>query len=289
MSGATSPIKWVGGKGRLLAELRGLRPIKFGRYFEPFLGGGAHFLDLGHGEVKSFLSDANADLILTWRAIRDDPDGLTRHLDELSSSVPYTRPSYEAIRREYNEQAQEDGTERAAWFIYLNKTGFNGLYRVNRKGLFNVPFGKTANGERPALHGEATIALVSRALQGAELHCSDFRGAWTIGRGPLPDDFVYLDPPYVPASITSDFTGYTAGKFGESAQRDLAREFVSLAERGVLVLASNSDTPLVRQLYDGFPMTKVTRSGSVSCNVAKRQRVGELIIRSHEWPTAVAS
>ncbi len=277
-------LRWVGSKRELLPKLRELRPAEFGNYFEPFLGGGSHFLDLGLDGSKAFLSDGNADLILAWRTVRDDLHALIEHLDRLAA-LPYEADSYLEIRQQYNERAHVSAVERAAWFIYLNKVNFNGVYRVNLSGLYNVPFGKSATGERPALYGRETIAAVSRALQWTELHCADFRLNEVRGRVPRAGDFVYFDSPYDVPEGAAGFTSYTNTGFGRPAQRDLARTFMNLAERGVQVLASNSDTPLIRELYDGFPIVEVSRSGSVSCKTEKRQRVGELIIRSHKWAT----
>lgn len=261
-------VKWAGGKGQLLSALIPLMPDSFGTYFEPFLGGGAVFYALT--PPTAVLGDFNEELINCYRVIRDLPDALMTTLD----THVYDRDYYYHVRS--IDPATLSNVERAARFIYLNKTCFNGLYRVNRKGQFNVPFGKYAS--PPRLYDPDNIRSVSNLLQNVTLLSGDYRTTLATAR---EGDFIYLDPPYHPLSQTAQFTNYTQDDFHEADQRLLAGVFKELDERGCLVMLSNSATPLIRELYEGYDTRVVLASRAINSNGARRGACAELVIRNY--------
>jgi DNA adenine methylase len=265
-------VKWVGGKRKLVPMLLQMIP-EFGKYHEPFVGGGALFFGLAESDVTECwanISDQNERLIRSYRAIRDDLDTVLSRLETLAKG--HCKDLYYEIRDQEIDQAQTDA-EVAAWFIYLNRTGFNGLYRVNRSGRFNVPLGSYEN---PNICDEKNLGLVSRVLQGAEIRHESFESVFDRAD---EGDLVYFDPPYVPRSPTSSFTSYTAKGFNLPEQerlRDIAR---ALKLRGINVLLSNSDTPIVRKLYaQGFEMQQVFMGRAINSKASGRGAVPELVI-----------
>lgn len=266
-------LKFVGGKRQLLPEIRKHVPPKFGCYFEPFVGGGAVFFDLhaaGRIDAKhrAWLGDSNLELITTYSAIEtrlEETIGVLRNYEKRHSEKLF----YEMRAR---PMLPPDKAAVGARMIYLNRTCFNGLYRVNKKGLFNVPFGKYAN---PTICDEANLRACSRAFKVAALSAVDFEEVATDAKR---GDFVYLDPPYVPVNPTSNFTSYTKGGFGLADQERLVAVAAKLKKRGVHVLLSNADLPLVRKLYKGFEMRRVEARRNVNSNGSKRGAVGELLI-----------
>jgi len=260
-------IKYVGGKTKLLPELVKRAPKKFGRYYEPFCGGAALFFHLAPG--RAVLSDTNVDLIQLYATISNDVEGVIRQLRRLARD--HDEGHYYATRDRWNK-AKMSGTARAATFIYLNKTCFNGLWRVNAAGEFNVPMGRYEN---PTICNPDALRAAATALASTEVCLVDYREAVADAeRG----DFVYCDPPYAPASATSNFTSYTAGGFSADNQRELAELARTLVDRGVHVMLSNSDTPFTRKLYRGFTISRVTCGRSINSNAEKRGAVNELII-----------
>lgn len=263
-------LKWVGGKRGLLPTLKAHIPARFGRYHEPFVGGGALFFHfacrraLARGAV---LSDNNERLIRAYHGVRDTVEDV---IDRLSS-YPHEKDFYLRMREEQIDQRSD--AEVAAWLIYVNRTGFNGLYRVNQKNKFNVPFGDYEN---PKICDADNLRACSRALKGVELRCEPFdRVADRAEAG----DFVYFDPPYVPISATSSFTSYTANGFGVPHQEKLASVARSLKARGVHVLLSNSSAPLVRELYkEGFSLVEVQAARSINSCATGRGKVAELLM-----------
>lgn len=240
--GSAAPfLKWAGGKTQLVDQLRPLFPSAAGRYYEPFLGSGAVFFAIGHsvGDKPARLSDSNAHLVNCFIVVRDSPTAL---LDVLRHHSEHHEESYY-----YRERALglEAGTavERAARFIYLNRTCFNGLFRLNRKGQFNVPIGRYS---KPRIWSPESILAASAVLQRVEIAWEDYSDA-VSGAG--PGDFVYFDPPYDPLSSTSSFTAYTKDSFGRAEQALLADCVADLTLRGVKVALSNSATPFIRDLY----------------------------------------
>src|SRR5262249_58560911 len=253
---APAPIvKWAGGKSKLLDELCARAPTSFGRYFEPFMGGGALFFRLR--PVEATLSDRNEALIECYRAVRDEVDDVIDAL--VRPRARHRREYYYDVRDAWNAGMREaTSAERGATFIYLNKTCYNGLWRVNSQGEFNVPMGRY---ERPAILDAAALHTAAGALRGRALLARPFEAVLDEADA---GDFVYFDPPYVPVGATADFTGYTAGRFGLADQERLARAFRELAGRGCAVMLSNSDTPLVRRLYAGFRIDRVWCSRAVN-------------------------
>jgi DNA adenine methylase len=260
-------IKWAGGKKQILPHLLARAPRAFGTYFEPFLGGGALFFSLSPG--KAVLSDLNPYLVNAYSVVRD-------RVDELAESLKVHRADkeYYYMMRGLSPETMSD-VQRASWFIYLNKTCYNGLWRVNRSGRFNVPFGRYRN---PKILDRENLYAVSRALYGALVMCSDFEEAVQMA---VPGDFVYFDPPYSPKSGTAGFVSYTGEGFGEEEQERLAGVFRRLSRRGVLVMLSNSDVPLVRRLYEGFRIDTVQASRAISCRGDRRGPVGEVVITGY--------
>jgi DNA adenine methylase len=261
MTGVRPVLKWAGGKRQLLPALRPYYPGTFARYLEPFVGSAAVFLDLYNRDMLDGravdLSDINADVIGCYRMIRDRVDDVIEELRRLEEG--YQRLGrdhfYDVRDNRFNPRrraihAQERPDERytadiAAMLIYLNRTGYNGLFRVNRRGLFNVPAGRYAS---PRICDAANLRQLSAAL-GAPRTSLAVRGFEEAVRDARAGDFVYLDPPYAPVSRTAHFTSYTSGRFGPGDQAQLQRTVIRLAERGVHVLLSNSVAPDISALY----------------------------------------
>jgi DNA adenine methylase len=260
-------LKWVGGKTQLLEQFRPLLPAMFGQYFEPFVGGAALFFALR--PTRSSLRDVNEELIGCYRAVRDEVSSVIAALRRHR----YDSEHYYAIRD--LDPKKLSSAERAGRTIFLNKTGFNGLYRVNRAGKFNVPFGRYT---KPSFCDPDNLQSCSLALQGTEIEVRDFA---SIVRDAKPQDFVYFDPPYVPVSQTSDFTSYVAEGFTWADHEKLADVFSRLTRKGVYAMLSNSDTPAVRDLYAGFQIDEVYAARSVNSNAARRGKVAEVVVRNY--------
>ncbi len=261
-------LKWVGGKRQLIPQITPHLPRRIKRYHEPFVGAGALFFHLrALGLAKeAVLSDANERLIRTWRGVRDRVEGVIERL----AAYPNTPEFFEEMRGRSIDS--EGDADVAAWFIYLNRTAYNGLYRVNRHNRFNAPFGRY---EKPTICDAENLRLCSAALQGVEVYVEDF--ARVLERA-TRRDFVYADPPYVPLTETASFTGYTAGGFGMAEQVRLRDMIRALKLRGVRVLASNSSAATVRELYADFQMVPVSARRAVSCQIEGRGPVTELLI-----------
>jgi DNA adenine methylase len=261
-------LKMPGGKRQLLPEIRARAPASFGRYLEPFVGGGAVFFDLFASGLKSpaYIADANAELVATYRAVQGDVDGV------IAALRPHERQH--CAERYYAVRAQRPRSEAAvaARMIYLNRTCFNGVYRVNKSGGFNVPIGRYAN---PTICDADNLRACSLALAGAEIACADFASVMAVAKR---GDWVYCDPPYLPVSATGDFTSYTAAGFSLADHERLAGCARRLVESGVHVLLSNADLPVVRQLYEGFEMRVVKARRNINSRGGKRGDVGELLI-----------
>jgi DNA adenine methylase len=259
-------IKWAGGKRQLLPELLRYVPGQYSRYFEPFVGGGALFFELR--AKRALLADVNERLIRTYRGVKNDVEDVIGLLE----GYPHEQDFFYELRDVPIDEKSD--AEVAAWFIYLNKLGFNGLYRVNRKNRFNVPFGRHRN---PTICDAATLRACSASLADAELCVADFEA---VVAQAAAGDLVYFDPPYVPLSVTSSFTSYTSDGFGPADQirlRDLA---LKLKERGVHVLLSNSSAAFVRDLYQpAFETNEVSATRLVNSKVGRRGAITELVIR----------
>lgn len=281
--GSTGPFfKAVGGKRQLLPELLKHVPAKVGRYFEPFVGGGALFFDLagrlGAGSFKSaHLNDRNPDLIAAYLAVRDQLPRLISTLQMHADLYARDGEQYYYAVRAQSFSPDRQQTAAAARFLFLNRTCFNGLYRVNKAGKFNVPHGKYKN---PTICNEDVLRKAHDALQGVEIEKADF--TYIAARAairPRKGDFFYFDPPYFPRSDTADFTSYTKDGFTGADQESLMETALSLKRLGATVLLSNSDTPMTRKLYkNGFEMRKVQARRNVNSVVSKRGAVSELLI-----------
>jgi len=269
--GAARPfLKWAGGKQQLLEQFEPLLPARrsYRRYVEPFLGGGAVFFEV-RPEV-ALLADVNDEIIDCYRAVRSCPEDVIEAL----AKHEFSPEDYYRVRAARPQSL----AARAARTIYLNKTGFNGLYRVNSAGGFNVPIGRYANPGFRSPRLLATLRACSAALAGALLVADDFdRVLAQGGKG----DFVYLDPPYAPVSETADFTSYAAGGFGWGDQERLAAAFAALSARGAKVMLSNSDTPAVRALYARFRIDTVRAARSINSKGTRRGHVGEVVVRNY--------
>ena len=264
-------LKWAGGKSRLLSALARRVPEGFKSFHEPFLGGGALFFHLaGSGRLKrACLSDINQPLVDTYRGVQRAVDEVIEQLGEHAER--HDRDHYYQVRDA--DSAPGNLAARAARMIYLNRTCYNGLYRENRAGRFNVPMGRYSN---PRICDEENLRAASRALAGCRIECGPYSEVVARAR---EGDLVYFDPPYHPVSRTASFTCYDRNGFSGDDQVELSRIFRVLAVRGVLVLLSNSDTQLIHRLYAGFPRDRVAVARAISCRADRRGRVGELIIR----------
>lgn len=262
-------LKWAGGKGKLLDALTSRMPARFGSYFEPFLGGGAMFFRLA--PQRALLADCNDDLMNVYRCVAWKVEAVIQRLEVHRRQ--HDKDHYYAVRERWNTGARaQPAADRAAAFLYLNKTCYNGLFRVNQKGHFNVPMGRY---EQPRICDPEQLRAASQLLRRAELHTGHFAGQVAEARA---GDFVYFDPPYDPISRTASFTSYTAGCFGPDAQRELATLVLSLTRRGVHVMVSNSDTPFIRQLYRDLDIEQVAALRAINSRADARGTVNELII-----------
>ena len=276
--GTTPFLKWVGGKRKLVPQIRALMPTRYERYMEPFVGGGALFFDVApdasqHG--PAYLGDVNEELLTTYYGVEHNVEDVIKLLAEHKAA--HNKDYYYETRASEWSPLGWDTT--AARMIYLNKTCFNGLYRVNKKGKNNVPMGRYDDPPILDADGLRSCSKVLKLSQ-AEYHHGDFK---TIYNKAEKGDFVYFDPPYDVVSDTSNFTAYAKEGFGAEQQTKLAELFQELTDDGVYCILSNADTPLIRKLYEDHPIREVSRAGSVSSKPAKRQRVKELLIRGWAW------
>ncbi|MDE3022704.1 MAG: DNA adenine methylase [Pseudomonadota bacterium] len=260
-------IKWAGGKRQLLPVLQNAMPVTYtGRYFEPFIGGGALFFALQ--PHRATISDTNTELINAYQVIRDELHALLDRLKQHLNNADY----FYAIRA--CNVSQLTPLERASRFIFLNKTCFNGLHRVNSKGLFNVPFGRYTN---PSIVDENNLRAVSHYLNNADIQikCQDYQSVLDLANA---GDFVYFDPPYAPLSKTASFAGYAQRGFGLKDQTELADVFTRLTAKGVAAMLSNSNTPVIHELYQGFSIQTVHATRTINSNGAKRGKAANEVL-----------
>lgn len=290
-------LKWAGGKGQLLSQLAAHLPQQINgepfTYIEPFVGGGAMlFYMLQHfGNIrKAVINDVNEDLILTYRTIRDDVSRLIdmlSHIEreylEIDSQEERSARFYE-IREQYNQHIG-DSIARAAQLIFLNKTCFNGLYRVNGKGLFNVPFGRNIT---PTICNASLLRADSQLLQRANIEICQGDYQQTIEYVESPT-LVYLDPPYRPLDATSSFTAYAKGDFNDGNQRQLAEFCHRLSDAGCYWMESNADCSaknpedhFFEELYKDCHIERVYAARFINANVSKRGKLTELLIKNYE-------
>ncbi len=267
-------LKWVGGKQQLLLQFEQYFPQEdFGRYFEPFLGGGAIFFHLwtsGKLPKKVFLFDNNDELINVYTVVRDNLDALVELL--IVHQQNHGKDYYYKIRSLDRQDVELSRIERAARTIYLNRTCYNGLYRVNQKKQFNAPIGSYKN---PKVLYKDVLEAASVALQKVVLETKDFREIVSLAQ---PGDFFYFDPPYDPISKTSSFTGYTAGNFTDVDQRDLAEVFKELHDKGCLCMLSNSRTSFILELYQNFRIELVNARRAVNSDANGRGSIKEVVV-----------
>ncbi|MGY0399965.1 MAG: DNA adenine methylase [Ostreibacterium sp.] len=259
---ATPFVKWVGGKRSILPEIKKHFPDKFAGYYEPFIGGGAIFFDLA--KKQSFISDLNLELITTYLVIKRD-------VNKLITLLKYHKEKHseEYFYNLRSKQFLDDPTEVAARFIYLNKTCYNGLYRVNKKNEFNSPFGKYVN---PNVVDEENLKLSHLYLRGVNIKYQDYKAIQ-----PNKNDLVYFDPPY-----HNTFLGYNSTTFDERKQIELRQFCDQLTKRGVRFILSNSDTDLIREQYQAYNIFEITAPRFINCKADKRKGGKELLILNYD-------
>ena len=271
-------VKWVGGKRQLLPEIKKFVPKKFNTYFEPFVGGGAVLFELQPNQA--IVNDINKELINVYSVIQNNVDEL---IETLSNQEEYSNTSecYYKVReldREPKKYNKLTGIERAARILYLNKTCYNGLYRVNNMGEFNSPFGSYKN---PNIVNEVTLKAVNKYFNESNIKFlnGDFEKVLKTAR---KGDFVYFDPPYAPISKTSNFTGYNENGFGENEQIRLKKVCDSLNKRKVKFLLSNSDCEFIRNLYKDYNIVTIKAKRTINSNGNNRGAISEVLIRNYE-------
>ncbi len=298
-------LKWAGGKTQLLNEFNKRLPSEIKenhvikRYIEPFVGGGALFFYLKrkYNIKESFLFDANKELIVAYKTVQMDSRALIDKLMEiennhLQKSEDKRKEHYYYIRNEYNIQMKdfdynnfnEKWIERTSFMIFLNKTGFNGLFRQNQKGEFNVPFGRYKN---PKIYDEKNIIVVNEALQNTEIICGDFTESEKYVE---KESFIYLDPPYRPISKTSNFTTYAKNGFQDEDQIRLSKFFKKMDGKGAYLMMSNSDPKnedmtdnFFDELYKEYKIERIPAKRHINCDASKRGKINELIITSYSY------
>ncbi len=266
-------LKWAGGKRQLLPVLIKNFPDKFNTYYEPFIGGAALLISLySLNKInESVISDTNKDLYNLYKTIKENPQQLTNELNNLE--FKNNKDDYYKARELFNSIT--DSVTRSALLIYLNRHGYNGLYRVNSSNKFNVPFGRYNN---PGMPSRENIMALSELFQSCTMMNSDFEIAVKNAK---KGDFVYFDPPYMPLSKTSYFTGYTHSGFNENDQERLAKVFHELSDRGVYVMESNSSTDFIKNLYKDFNLLEVDARRNINSVGTKRNSIKELIITNY--------
>lgn len=262
-------VKWAGGKNQLIEQLSKFFPKKddYKKYIEPFVGGGAIFFHLQ--PKKAILSDLNDDLINCYKIIRDDIDTLITILEKYKKK--HSKNFYYELRNLYNSNKLDRG-KRAAAFLYLNKTSYNGIHRVNSKGHFNVPYGKHVNA---SIYNTEKIIAASDMLKDVDLQTMSYEKVVKYAK---KGDFVYLDPPYYPLNKTSNFTNYTKYLFLDAEHEKLLNIFKILDKRGCKVMLSNSNTKFIRSLYKKYYIHEVKAKRFINCMGEKRGNVIELVI-----------
>ena len=271
-------VKWAGGKRQLLPEIQKHLPEKFSSYFEPFLGGGALLFNLlsANKNLKGHVSDLNSDLVLSYVTIRDNLNVLLKSLQKHSDKYFANSESYYYSVRESNPKSQ---IEKVSRLLFLNRTCFNGLYRVNSKGKFNVPLGRYSH---PNIVQEENLRSVNQFLNQNKINikCQDFSS--TVEKA-KKGDFVYFDPPYQPVSKTANFTSYTNSNFGLNDLKRLAKVSNQLAKKGVNVLLSNSSSKQVRDMFSDkhWKIIKIEANRAINSDSNKRTGHSELLIKNY--------
>jgi DNA adenine methylase len=265
-------VKWVGGKRQLIPELTKRLPCTFSRYYEPFVGGGALFFHLQ--PEQAFLSDINDELINVYNVVKHNVEALIKELSRHVYEASYFYTIREADRLPNYQQWSE--VRKASRFIYLNKTCYNGLYRVNSKGYFNAPFGDYRN---PKICDPENLRLCSESLKYAKLSCDSY---YVVDERARPGDFVYFDPPYAPLTATSNFTNYSKSGFGKEDQEELRNLCSRLDKKGVKWMLSNSSAPLILDLYQEYNVETISASRAINSKGSLRGKIKEVIVRNYE-------
>lgn len=267
-------LKWVGGKGQLLEQFQELFPEKYNSYFEPFIGGGAVFFSIN--PKKAIINDINTTLVQTYIYIKDDVEKVIKELKKLekeflSKEQEERKEFYYKIREKYNSLPKDD-FKRSLYFLFFNKTAFNGVYRENSKGGFNVPMGSYKN---PKIVDEDNLRAVSESLKHTSITNASFAD---VVKKAKAGDFVYFDPPYHPVSTTSSFTSYSKDDFTKEDQIKLRDLFVELDKKGVYVMLSNSYTPFIKEIYSAYKQIPVNASRMINSKADKRGKISEIVI-----------
>lgn len=268
-------VKWVGGKRQLLDELTPLFPNKFGTYCEPFVGGGAVLFNIQPS--TAYINDANGELINVYEVIRDNVEELISSLQQHKNESEYFYKIRD-LDRDHEAFEKLSNIERASRMLFLNKTCFNGLFRVNNAGEFNSPFGNYKN---PNIVNAPTLLAVNRYFNEANIHISNVDYSEVLQKIPK-GSFVYLDPPYDPVSATSSFTGYTRGGFGRDEQIRLRECCDELDSRGIKFMLSNSATDFIKEQYNAYDIKIVKAKRAINSVASKRGDVDEVVIRNYE-------
>jgi DNA adenine methylase len=271
-------VKWVGGKRGLLSQIIPLLPKEFNNYFEPFVGGGALFFELQkQGKLngkKVYLFDINSELINAYQIIKDSPSELIEELSQFKEQ--HSKEFYYEVRAWDREDdfLELDEITRASRFLYLNKTCFNGLYRVNKKNQNNVPMGSYKN---PNICDRDIIYSASYALQNATILNTSYKDVLKYAS---KDDFVYFDPPYYPLTPTASFTSYSEFEFLDKEQEELFKVFCELDKRGAFVVHSNSDTEFINELYKEYTIEKIQANRFINSKGSGRGKISEVLVRN---------
>ena len=265
-------MKWAGGKTQLLPQLSAAAPLQYGRYIEPFIGGGALFFHLR--PERAVVADSNSELVSMYRAVAADPNAVFSAQKAMKNTEDFF---YELRAVDWRTLSP---AKAAARMLFLNRTCFNGLYRVNRNGQFNVPFGRYTKLSLPSL---LQLKAASNVLGSAKIIEGDYLDV--LGRYATPGDFIFLDPPYVPIGVYSDFKRYTKKQFTEEDHRELANEVRRLTVLGCHVLLTNSNHPIVHELYEGFKVQVIKTKRFI--NSKGNGRTGEDVLVSSRDGRAV--
>ncbi len=271
-------LKWVGGKGSVIAELRRFFPESFDNYFEPFVGGGAVFFSLK--TKKSTINDINQSLMGAYINIRDHVDELIEELLKIQTEYhsldsDNQKIQYYKMREEYNSLEDKKSIRRTVLMIFLNKTCFNGMYRENKSGGFNVPFNKS---RKPTICDEINLREISNTLKHTSILSGSYKEAVKKAKS---GDFIYFDPPYQPLSKTASFTSYSKDDFGEKDQVELKELIDELTERGCKVMMSNSNTKFIISLYKDYKQNIIYAGRLINSNATKRGKIAEIVVTNY--------
>jgi DNA adenine methylase len=266
-------VKWAGGKGQLIEQFKPLFPNKINRYIEPFVGSGAilFYILKNYSPKEVIINDINEELMITYEVVEKDVELLILKLKEHKKL--HNKEYYYEIRKQNPKDL--NNVEKAARFIYLNKTCFNGLYRVNSEGGFNVPIGDHKN---PDIVSEDKLREISKLLKNVIIKCESFEKVIKYAK---KGDFIYLDPPYYPVKRKTSFTKYSKGDFLEKEQEKLKETFDSLTKKGCLCMESNSDTEYIKKLYSAYTIIHVRAKRSINCRKEGRGLINEIVIRNY--------